>query len=100
MQILRLVHKIFFRISNLSAKYKSNISLKGALSMFLIKRTMDDEDGTHMEGFLTKTGQYGTRKEAFEYSDYNKASEDCKVEDSYFNQAFPNDSNQFQIVEI
>lgn len=67
--------------------------------MFLIRRHMVDEDGDQMVGYLNPTGQYGPRREAFEYEAYNEASDDLRIEEGYFNQEFPNDINSFKIVE-
>lgn len=67
--------------------------------MFFIKRHMIDEDGDQMTGYLTETRQYGTRKEAYGYTDYNEASDDLMKEEFYFNQEYPNDFNSFTIVD-
>lgn len=67
--------------------------------MFFIKRHMEDEDGDKMTGYLTNSGQYGTRKEAYGYSTYEEAHEDMQTEIGWFRQEFPNDYNDFNVVE-
>lgn len=68
--------------------------------MFAIKRTMVDEDGTTMSGYLTEFGQYGTRDKAYLYESYEEAEEDYQTESGYWNQECPQDDNAFDIVEF
>lgn len=67
--------------------------------MFFIKRHMEDNDGDHMTGYLTNNGQYGTRKEAYGYDNYEEAHDDMLVEEGYYHQEFPDDINDFSVVE-
>ena len=67
--------------------------------MFFIKRHMEDNEGDHMTGYLTNSGQYGTRKEAYGYDSYEEAHEDMLNEEGYFRQEFPDDINDFSVVE-
>ena len=68
--------------------------------MFGIKREMFDSDGDHMIGYLTAFGEYGVRSEAYEYDSYEDAEEECENERGYYRQEFPDDQNDFWVVDF
>ena len=67
---------------------------------FGIFRHMIDSEGTEVEGYYTQYGEYGVRSEAYEFESEEEADETCHNENGWFHQEFPDDYNDFTVVEL
>lgn len=61
---------------------------------YVVFRKMVEPDGFTMRGYLTPFNEWGVLREAWVFDTYEEAEEE------YFGQNFPDDINDFDILEV
>lgn len=67
---------------------------------YVVFRKMVEPDGFTMRGYLTPFNEWGVRREAWVFDTYEEAEEEYYEAQEYFGQNFPEDINDFDILEV